>query len=190
MRRVLVYATTALLTAACVHPMTQFDRYIAAGQWVDAARAFSSDSLLQNNEEAIYQAGVLYGTPDRPTYDPTRARDLYQMLLRKFPGSPHRDDAAARMVLLDEVLRTRRLAAAREKELEDRIAALTRDTQLLKTRIDSSAAQSDSLRGVVSRLDTQRKASEAELTALRTELQRLKEIDLKPRPTRPPIKDQ
>jgi hypothetical protein len=186
MRR--VFAVTAtLLVAACVHRTpSQFDRYMASGQWVDAAREFSTDSLLQNDEEAIYQAAILHGTPDRPTYDPTRARGLFQGLLTKFPGSKHRDDAAARMMLLDDVLRTRRVAAARERELEDRIAALTRESATLRVRIDSSATQSDSLRGTIARLDALRKDRDTELAALRLELQRLKEIDLKPRPTRPP----
>jgi hypothetical protein len=178
--------TATLFVAGCVHPTTQFDRYMASGQWVDAAREFSTDSLLQNDEEAIYQAAVLHGTPDRPTYDATRARGLFQTLLTKFPGTKHRDDAAARMMLLDDLLRTRRLAAARERELEDRIAALTRESQTLRVRIDSSAAQSDSLRAAITRLDTVRKDRETELAALRVELQKLKEIDLKPRPTRPP----
>ncbi len=185
MRRALA-VTATLFVAACVRPMTQFDRYMAAGQWSDAAREFSGDSLLQNDEEAIYQAAVLHGTPDRQTYDPTRARGLFQGLLTKFPGTKHRDDAAARMMLLDDVLRTRRVAAARERELEDRIAALTRESQTLRIRVDSVAAQSDSLRGAIGRLETLRKEREAELAALRLELQRLKEIDLKPRPTRPP----
>lgn len=186
MRRVLV-GMAALLVAACIHrPTTQFDRYMASGQWVDAAREFSNDSLLQNDEEAIYQAAILHGTPDRPTYDPTRARGLFQGLLTKFPGSKHRDDAAARMMLLDDVLRTRRVAAARERELEDRIAALTRESATLRVRIDSSAAQSDSLRGAIARIETLRKERETEVAALRLELQRLKEIDLKPRPPRPP----
>jgi len=185
-RRRLLGATAALLVAACMHPVTQFDRYIAAGQWVDAAREFSSDSLLQNNEEAIYQAAVLHSTPDRTTYDPARARNLFQTLLTKFPGTKHRDDAAARMMLLDDVLRSHRIAAEREKALEDRIAALTRETAMLRARIDSSAAQSDSLRATIGRLETSRKAGETELAALKLELQRLKEIDLKPRSSRPP----
>jgi hypothetical protein len=187
MRRAFVIAIS-LLAAACVHAVTQFDRYMAAGQWVDAAREFSADSALQNNEEALYQAAVLHSTPDRPTYDASRARTLFQSLLTKFPGTKHRDDAAARMMLLDDLLRAQRVATARERELEDRIAALTRETQTLRTRVDSSNAQSDSLRGVIARLDTQRKTGEAELAALKLELQRLKEIDLKPRGTiRPPF---
>ena len=186
MMRRAVAVTITLVVAACAHPPTQFDRYMASGQWVDAARAFSSDSLLQNNEEKIYEAAILHGTPDRPTYDPTRARGLFQRLLMMFPGTKHRDDAAARMMLLDDILRTRRVAADSAANLDKRIADLTRDLQTLRLRIDSSAAQNDSLRAVIARIETLRKDRETELAALRLELQRLKEIDLKPRPTRPP----
>lgn len=185
MRRAFVVAC-ALFVVACIRPVSQFDRYMASGQWVDAAREFSNDSLLQNDEESIYQAAVLHGTPDRPTYDAARARGLFQTLLTKFPGTKHRDDAAARMMLLDDLLRARRAAAARERELEDRIAALTRETQTLRVRIDSSVVQSDSLRAAIARSETLRKDREAELATLKLELQKLKEIDLKPRPTRPP----
>jgi len=141
---------------------------------------------LRERSLAAHEHYIGLGVDDVVRYDPTRARGLFQGLLTKFPGTKHRDDAAARMMLLDDVLRTRRVAAARERDLEDRIAKLERETQTLRVRIDSSAAQSDSLRGVIARVETLRKDRETELAALRLELQRLKEIDLKPRPTRPP----
>jgi hypothetical protein len=171
---------------ACARPSTQFDRYMAQQQWNDAAREFTADSSLHTNESALFQAGALFGTPGRPTYDPSRARQLFATLLARFPNSAHRDDARARMVLLDETVRVQQDAAQRQRELEARIAALTRETRDLQAKADSLTASSDSLHGVVSRMDADRRDREAQLQALRRELQRLKEIDLRPRPVTKP----
>lgn len=176
----------ALASTACLHATTQFDRYIAAGQWADAAREFSADSSLRNNEHALYRAGVLYGTPDRSTYDPEKARELLSRLLSNFPATEHREEASSRMMLLDELLRTQRTSSARVRELEAAIAALTKDVQALRVRMDSTTLVSDSLRATIGRLDASIRDRDAQINALKLELQRLKEIDLKPRPPRPP----
>ena len=143
------------------------------------------------NERALYLAGgVLYGTPGLPTYDPIKSRELLSFLLTRFPETDHRIDATGRTLLLDEVLRAQRNAAQRERELEAQIASLTRESHDLRTKIDSATQQSDSLRSTLTRVENDRKEKEDQLKALRLELQRLKEIDLKPRTTttRPPIK--
>ncbi|HEY4132809.1 MAG TPA: hypothetical protein VGM50_19505 [Gemmatimonadaceae bacterium] len=179
-----VAATAVIIVAiavACAKP-SQFDRLIADEQWNDAAKEFSADSALYTKEDALYRAGTLFGTPGRPTYDPERARQLFATLLSRFPNTTHRDDARARMLLLDEVLRMRQQAMQREHDLETQIAALTKQTRDLRTRADSVSTASDSLRSAVVRIDADRRDKESQLQALRRELQRLKEIDLKPRP--------
>jgi hypothetical protein len=174
-------ATIAAVIVACARP-SQFDRLIADEQWNDAAKEFASDSALYTKEDALFRAGTLFGTPGRPTYDPERARQLFATLLSRFPNTPHKDDAKARMLLLDEVLRMRQEAMQREHDLEGQIAALTKQTRDLRARSDSIAASSDSLRSAIVRLDADRRDKEAQLQSLRRELQRLKEIDLRPRP--------
>ncbi|MGH7619180.1 MAG: hypothetical protein ACREPM_18315, partial [Gemmatimonadaceae bacterium] len=72
--------------------------------------------------------------------------------------------------------------------LENRIAELTRQTQELRARADSSTTQGDSVRAVVNRLEAERRDREEQLRALRLELQQLKEIDLKSRAPAKPIK--
>lgn len=176
-------AIAAVLLGACARP-TQFDRYLSNQQWADAAREFESDSLLRNDEHALYRGAVLFGTPGRPIYDPVKARELFTMLLARFPATTHRNEATAHLLLLDATLRTQHDAAERERDLEARIAALTRESNDLRARVDSIAAQGDSLRAVVARLDADRRDREEQLRALRLELQKLKEIDLKPK--RPP----
>ena len=184
-RRTLVAVIGALL-AACTHP-TQFERYISRQQWTDAAREFAADSSLRNNDRTLYQAGVLvFGTPKIATYDPLKSRDLLSSLLMRFPNTEFRSDAKGRMLLIDEVLHAQRAAADRQQELESQVSQLTKDSRTLRARIDSGAVQSDSLRSALSRVEADRREKDEQLKALRLELQRLKEIDLKPRTSRPP----
>ena len=178
--------TLAVGTAACA--TTQFDRYLSEQRWADAARVFSADSSLRNDEHALYAAGVLYGTPGRPTFDPAIARDVLVRLLSRFPQSKHRDDASQRLALLDEVVHARRDAELREHALTLQIDSLTTDARLLRTRLDSAGAQGDQMRRTTSRLEAELRDREDQLRLLRRELQRLKEIDLKPRPPAGPIK--
>ena len=68
-----------------------------------------------------------------------------------------------------------------QKRLEASIAA--RDTAVARLRagLDSLVAQNDSLRRTAARLEGDVLDREEQIRAIRLELQRLKEIDLKPR---------
>jgi hypothetical protein len=183
-------ALTALLGCggvACA-TTTQFDRYVEERRWADAARVFSADSSLLNNERALYAAGVLYGSPERPTYDPAIAGDLLRRLISRFPESKYRGDASSRLALLDQVISARRDSEKRQRELAAEIEALTADTRLLRARLDSVSMQSDQIRRNSTRLEAELRDRDEQLRSLRRELQRLKEIDLKPRPPASVIK--
>lgn len=177
-------ALTALLGCAGVAcaSTTQFDRYLDERRWSDAARAFSADSSLLNDDRALYAAGVLYGSPERPTYDPAIASDVLRRLISRFPQSKYRNDAASRLALLDQVISARRDAENRQRELAAEIESLTADTRLLRARLDSVSLQSDQIRRNSTRLEAELRDRDEQLRTLRRELQRLKEIDLKPRP--------
>jgi Trp operon repressor len=174
-----------VVIAACARP-SRFERDLSAQQWSDAALIFASDTSLQHDEQALYRAGILFGTPGRPTYDAAKARELLSALVTQFPSTDHRDDANARMLLLDEIVRIQRDSARTERDLEARVSTLTRESQALRARADSSMTLNDSLRAVIARMDVERRERESQLQALRRELQRLKEIDLKPRPPAKP----
>ena len=70
------------------------------------------------------------------------------------------------------------------RELTAQIDALTLQTRQLHTRLDSIGAQTDQLRRSAARAEAELRDREEQVRVLRNELQRLKEIDLKPR--RPP----
>ena len=175
-----VVALGLIATAACA--TTQFDRYLAKQQWTDAARVFSTDSSLQNDEHALFEAGVLYGSPGRPTFDAERSRALLRRLMSRFPQSKYLGDATDRLALLDEIARSKRESEAHERELTAKIDALTLETHQLHARLDSLGGQTDQLRRSATRAEAELRDREEQLRVLRNELQRLKEIDLKPRP--------
>lgn len=150
-------------------------------QWTAEAQTFDANPALMNDERALYRAGVLFGTPGRPTYEPAKARTLLLTFLERFPRSDRRGDATDRLALLDDIVRVRRDAATRQRELEARIDVATAETRVLRERLDSASQQGDQMRRNTTRLETDLREREEQLRALRLELQRLKEIDLKPR---------
>src|SRR5688572_30596812 len=70
---------------------------------------------------------------------------------------------------------------AEQRRLEASISALGAEMAKLRVELDSLAAQNDSLRRSTTRLETDVAVREEHIRAIRLELQRLKEIDLKPR---------
>jgi hypothetical protein len=160
---------------------------IAERRWAEAARLFSADSTLLNDEQALYSAAVLFGSPAKPTYDPERARVLLRRLLAAFPGSKYAPDATDRLALIDEAVNARS-GVARVRELEARIAELTAQQGRLRAQLDSAQAQSEASKRSAARLEADVRERDEQLRALRLELKQLKEIDLKPRPAgrRPP----
>lgn len=177
-----------MLALACVHA-SQFDRYLAGEQWTDAAREFSTDPSLRLDEHELYRAGLLYGTPGRVTYNPDTARVLFAALLNRFPSTSHHEDVEARLAFLDQLVIAKHTAEARIQRLELQIDSLGREARLARSRADSIGAQSDSLRGAITRLEGDRRDRDKQLDQLRKELQQLKEIDLKsPRTQTVPIK--
>jgi hypothetical protein len=174
-----------LVLSACARP--PFDRYLAEEKWSDAARAFAADPSLLYDERSLYQAGLLYSSPERGEYDPARARSLFRRLLVQFPESRYRVDAADRLALIDTVLSQRDSVAVREHDLEARIAALTVDVRRLRSSLDSAVAHGDTVQRSLERMSSDLRERDEQLRALRLELTKLKAIDLKPRPPgRPP----
>jgi chromosome segregation ATPase len=70
--------------------------------------------------------------------------------------------------------------------LQSRIATLDSEKARLSAVRDSMGVQNDSLRRSAARLEADLREREELIRALKLELERLKEIDLRPRPRRPP----
>jgi len=172
--------------SGCIHRGGPFDEYFNASRWSEASQAFLADSALMNDERALYRAGILYGTPGRPTYQPERADSLLRRLITRFPGSDYRRDATERVVMLDALVRERDSVSARMHAMERRVADLTASVGSLRRQLDSLGIQSDSLKRSGARLEADLRDKDEQLRTARLELQRLKEIDLKT--SRPPGK--
>ena len=162
-----------------------FQRYISEGRWSDAARAFGADSSLMNNERALYDAGLLFSSPARGEYDPVRAERLLRRLLTRFPSTPHQLEAADRLALLQRSLRDHDSTAAYARSVQSRIQALVVDSVRLHATLDSLTARNALLERNAARLEADARERDDQLRTLRVELERLKAIDLKPRPPRP-----
>lgn len=184
MTRSLVFARVAAVavvatTAACAG--LQRPRNFTDQDWVAAAREFDRDSSQHRDEKSLYRAGFLFGTPGRPMYDPIKAQGLLTEFVDRFPDSNHREEVKDRLVLLEDVVQTQRSAIARQKEIESRLETATSEARVLRERLDSASVQGEQARKAAAKLESDLKDREEQVRALRLELQRLKEIDLKPR---------
>lgn len=187
MRRVtrcLAFVCT-LMPLACAS--TQFDRYFEARQWSDAAREFAADSTLRSDDRALFRAAQLFGSPDSDAFDPERARQLLDDLIRLHPGSKQVGPALTMIALLDEVQRVRNDVILRERELQAEIHVLAHDVEQLQERIRwlesrfvAQEEQNQTLRRIADRLEFDLRDRENQLRALQDELDRLKDIDLSP----------
>jgi hypothetical protein len=165
-----VLLSAAIALAGCAGAPHPFERYVEAGRYEEAARAFEADSTLWNRPETLMLAGRVFSDPSVSTFDIERARTALERILSAFPGSPEASQARIVLPLLVEVEGVRRELAARTAENAARAAQA--DT-LIASR-EASERQIADLRGRLQVL-------QAELQQVKEELERLKAIDLGPR---------
>jgi hypothetical protein len=188
-------ATAALTTAIACATGTSFDRSIGSRRWSDAASALSADTSVLNTENGLFQAAMLYSFPNRPTYDPARARSLFERFLQRYPTSSMEQSATDHLSLLYELQKARDSTIVARQNLQSAIAHLVADTLRLRRSIDSIAVQLRAeqdqtalLRKVATRMESDLQDRESQISALHNELSHLKAIDLQPR-IRPPLGD-
>ncbi|HSU95990.1 MAG TPA: hypothetical protein VLI40_02120 [Gemmatimonadaceae bacterium] len=188
--RAIVIASTIVATivvGACATAHTsQFASAMSAHNWTDAATALAADTTLLHNESTLFDAAMLYSFPNRPTYNPARARELFERLLRDYPNTSRRQQAIDQLSLLYELQKTSNAAVAKQEGLRAQIAQLASDTLKLRRSIDSIAVrlqaeqdQSALLRKVATRLESDLQDRENQLNVLHDELNHLKAIDLR-----------
>ena len=151
--------------AACAH--TAFDREIERGHLEEAIRLFDADSSLARDPSALFRAAAARATPGSPVYDPDRARTELQLLIDRFPGSPHRVEARRLDALLAELQR----ASENATRLSARVDSLS-------ARMDSANSRVAEHRRGALQLQADLRRTQAELHEVRQELERLKAIDL------------
>lgn len=105
MSRLVAVALVSLMLSGCA--TSRFQAHVEHGRWTEAADTFAADTSLHANPDALFAAGLLFGTPGRPTYDPERARGLLRRLVADHPRSAQAREAAVLIPLLDQVLALR-----------------------------------------------------------------------------------
>ena len=181
---------TAVLTAgaafgaACAH-VGAFDRNLRAGRWQEAAIAFRADSALQRNAIALRLAARIHSVPDSATWNPDLALELFARARALAPPKPIEEADLHTEAVLRYVVRERAARGAEAIVLRDSIDKINRvaerlRAELVQIRETDVAHESERavLERMVSRLETDVHDREVQMAALRTELDRLKEIDL------------
>jgi hypothetical protein len=172
----------ALASAACA--TSQFDRHFEAGQYLEASRLFAQDSALHRNEQALFRTGLIYALPASPVYQPALAQEIFQRLLTLYPKTSYQTRIAFLNGLLTEVQRLELTTVERELEIQRltlRIDEVEDRARWLETLLERQELQTNTFRGLTERLEMELGETRAQLRALRDELDRLKEIDLRER---------
>ncbi len=160
-----------------------FERSFDAGNYDEVVARFEADSTLHGDPDAVFRAALAYATPDHPSYDPARARDLLGDLLRRFPGSSDHRQAVALFSSLESSERLARDGARIETELHalrGRIAELERRLSAQEALHAEVANSNVALRDSLERTQRLLRVREGQMRALQDELGALKRIDLAP----------
>jgi hypothetical protein len=145
-------------------------------------RPVAADSSLRNDASTVSSRGDVRHAGGHTIMTREGARSFVVAAVA-LSAMPHRVDATASPVDRG-VLRAQRVCRSQPRTSK-RGSALVENTGPARA-VDSMVVQNDSVRAVITRLESDRRDRDEQLRVLRLELQRLKEIDLKPR--RPPEK--
>lgn len=170
----------ALAAGACA--TSRFDSLYDAGRYQEAVRVYRTDSTLQHQERALYRAGLMHAMPASPVYDPTLARTELERLLTLYPKTDYRTEADRLIDLLQEIEHQRSAASAarsRVDRLSARVDTLYRRLAGVEDDLDERRAHLETLEALNARLQVDLKVREDSLARLRTELRKLKAIDLR-----------
>ncbi len=187
-RMVLGFAAVAL-TAGCAR--TTFQTEMRAGRWSAAVAAVSADSALPYDLRDLRDAALLHAVPDSASWDPRRVLLLLDTVAARggqLPTGVRRVQSLVRhhlgrMTTLESEIA--RVAAQRTQAHE--AAEVAREAyRRVVQELQGASEQRTLLHRVLARLEEDLRQRDAQLAALRTELDRLKAIDLGPPPGRPP----
>jgi hypothetical protein len=104
----LLLAAAALALCGCTTPRTRpFQLMAREERWAEAVQAFESDRALLQDPDALFQGALLFGSPDRSTYDPERAVALLDTFVQRYPHHRQRGPAVERLALLRDVVALR-----------------------------------------------------------------------------------
>jgi len=148
--------------------VSAFHEHFEDARYRSAAEIFRSDTTLRADPLALARMGLTHASPSSPVYDPDRAVEVFETLRRRHPESTESRTAELMVPLLRKVQGLE--SALDSLMLQSRAAA--------RARMDSLSAAADSLRSETGHLRTRIAELEAVIMELRTQLRRLKAVDL------------
>lgn len=160
---------------------SSFERAFESGRYESAVATFARDSSLHTEEEPLFRVGLLRATPDRPFYDPDRARMLLNRLLDLHPDTHFRAYAEGLLSLLDRMEATSsRVAALRDELAETEARTDSLRAELLETgvRVDSLEEELAAAEGLEEKLE----AALSRAARLEKQLEQLKQVHLQQPP--------
>jgi len=168
------------LTVACSPAFQKADSLFQAGDLGKAAPAYeaalASVPSGAASARSLYRLGTARATPGSDAFDPAKARQAFELLVKTYPGSDYAVRASLILALLDQ------LNAA-----DARYQALAKELNQAKESLEAGGNQSAALRAELDRQSaaaTQLKGKTAEqallIARLKHELEMLKRIDLAP----------
>jgi len=177
-RSTMARAATAVLFLAsvgCSSALRRADALYSAGDFGQAAAAYEAAlagaPAGDQTPRALYRLGVSRAAPGTAGFDPSKAREAFEDLVKRFPSSSYAREAALPLALLE------RLSAA-----VDRLAALQSELEKARAATEavskSSQENSDYLQAQVLQLQFTVAEREQTIAELRREMEQLKRIDL------------
>ena len=172
---------TLALTSACSPAFRRADALFDAGDMGRAAPAYEAalakDPTGAASARSLYRLGTARAKPGSSAFDPARARQAFELLVKTYPGSDYAVGASLVLSLLEQLDATEARYQALAKELDqarERLQAAGRESEDLRAEVDRQRATAAQLKG---------KAVEQAvlITRLQNELELLKRIDLGPR---------
>lgn len=155
----------------CASNLHRGDRFFEARAYRDAVasyeKALYSGEAGSNLERVLYHLALVYGLPESPVHDESRARKFLEELVGRIDSGPYRSQAAKILELED--LEARLLDEADRRRQE--ITELEAEAVALAWKADERQSTADELRRALELLG-------AEISECREQLEKLKAIDM------------
>lgn len=156
------------------------EQYFDAGNYGAAAEAYNSylqtNPLGPNQDRALFRLALAHAAPESSVHDLSRATELLEQLVVRFPQSPLKPPA--------EFLLRQQAELARE---EAEVARLREDVSRREARIQELSQELEKIKQEdLPKLRTDVRNREERIRQLTEELQKLKQIDMERRPAAPP----
>ena len=90
----------AVVVGGCARPVRPAP---ALPRVADSVAVIAADSAIANSADALYGAGLKYGTPGQPSYDPERGVAALQQFVALYPRDRRSPAAQERLALLEEI---------------------------------------------------------------------------------------